>query len=139
MDVCKLEDTSLCRHTDKSMTWIRGPWWDGFWILSGLPVGLALLFMPPAALLLFFTLAVLLETGHSFSPIALAWSHEGFRRQVLLTRPWKSIALPSAIFAVTFAVGAMTSLGWTSLTYGRGNLWRLTDWMNPFPIVMWIY
>jgi hypothetical protein len=102
-------------------------------------MGVMLLVMPPTALLMFFALAVLLETGHSLSPIMLAWSHEGFRRRVLLTRPWKSIALPSAIFAVTFSIGAMTSLGLTSLTYGRGNLWRLTDWTNPFPIVIWIY
>jgi hypothetical protein len=124
---------------EAAVTWIRSPWWDGFWILSGLPVGLSLLLMPPHALLVFFTVAVLLETGHSFSPIVLAWSHEGFRRQVILGRPWKTIALPSAIFAVTISIGAAISLGFTSLTYGRGNLWRVTDWTNPFPIVMWIY
>jgi hypothetical protein len=65
------------------LTWIRSPWWDGFWILSGLPVGLAALFMPPAALLMFFTLAVFLETSHAFSPIALAWSHASFRQLIL--------------------------------------------------------
>src|ERR1700730_13995561 len=79
------------------MTWIRSPWWDRFWILSGLPVGLALLFLPPQALLVFFTLVVVLETSHSLSPIVLAWTHAEFRRRVVLARPMKFIALPGAV------------------------------------------
>lgn len=120
------------------MTWIRGPWWDGFWILSGLPVGLMLLAIPPNALLAFFTLVVLLETGHSLSPIVLAWSHGDFR-QLIVADPKKYILLPGAVFVATLGVGAATSLGWTPLIYGRGQLWRVTDLSNPFPIAMWIY
>jgi hypothetical protein len=33
------------------------------WLLSGLPIGLALVVLPPAGRLLFFTAAVFLETG----------------------------------------------------------------------------
>ncbi len=121
------------------MTWIRGPIWDGFWILSGLPVGLALLFAPPAARLAFFTLVVLLETGHTLSPIVLAWSHGGFR-QLIVGEPKKYILLPGAVFVAAFGVGAVTSLGWTSFrTDLPHQLFRLTDWRNPFPLVVWIY
>jgi hypothetical protein len=121
------------------MACIRGPWWDGFWILSGLPVGLALLFAPPAARLAFFTLVVLLETGHSFSPIVLAWSHDGFR-QLMLARPKKYILLPGAVFVAAFGVGAATSLGWTSFrTDLTHQIFHVTDWRNPFPLVAWIY
>ena len=120
------------------MTWIRSPWWDGFWILSGLPVGMALLFMSPAALLLFFTLVVFLETGHSFSPIVLAWSHGGFRR-LMLAQPRKYVLLPGMVFGASLGVGVVTSYGWTSYAPGPRQVWHLTDWSNPFPIVVWIY
>ncbi|MEI4927244.1 hypothetical protein Q8G50_32515, partial [Klebsiella pneumoniae] len=75
------------------MMWIRSRAWDSFWILSGLPLGLALLALTgpwydwpnpqhyghSLVLLTFFVASPLLETGHSLSPIALAWSHAGFR------------------------------------------------------------
>jgi hypothetical protein len=120
------------------VTWIRGPWWDGFFVLSGLPIGLALLFAPPSILLYFFTVVVVLETGHSFSPIALAWSHAGFRG-LMLARPKKYILLPGAVLAAALGVGATTSLGWTSYVPGPHHAFLLTDWTNPFPIMVWIY
>ncbi len=133
----------VSRHDGGSLalpvTWIRGPWWDGFWILSGLPVGLALLFLPPQALLAFFTLVVALETAHSFSPIVLAWSHSDFRRRCVLARPAKFILMPGIILVVAIGVGAITSLGWTSLVPGPGRVWILTDWTNPFPAIVWVY
>src|SRR5258708_34801193 len=110
------------------MAWIRGRWWEGFWILSGLPVGLVLIFMPQQALLVFFPLVVLLETGHSFSPIVLAWTHREFRRRFVLARPGKFILLPGALFGIAIGIGAITSLGWTSLVPGPGHAWLLTDW-----------
>ena len=92
------------------MTWIRSAWWDGFWILSGLPMGMALMLAPPVVLLLFFTLVVLLETGHSLSPIVLGWSHAGFRQLILAQRK-KYVLLPTMIFGIALGVGAATSLG----------------------------
>src|SRR5215467_1131695 len=99
------------------MTWISGmndirrfALW--LWLLSGLPVGLILVFLPPPARLVAFTLFVALETGHSLSPIALACMHPEFRRQLIAKQPWKYIALPVAVFSVTVAVGAVTSLRW---------------------------
>lgn len=109
------------------------------WLLSGIPIGAALIFLPAEARLACFTVFVLLETGHSLSPIVLAWTHVSFRRQAVMAGPWKYIAIPGAVFAVTFAIGITTGLGWTSLVYGGHNAWRVTDWTNPLPVVMWIY
>jgi hypothetical protein len=83
------------------MTWIRNPWWDGFWILSGLPIGLCLALAPPQVCHLFFTAAVVLETGHVLSPIVLTWTHKELRW--IATREWpKWILLPAAMFASVF-------------------------------------
>lgn len=101
-------------------------------------MGLALLFMTPRMLLMFFILVVFLETGHSLSPIVLAWTHRGFRG-IMLARPYKHLLLPGIVFAAAVGVGAVTSLGWTSLVYGPGNILRLTGWTNPFPALVWIY
>ena len=114
------------------MKWIRGPLWDGCWILSGLPIGLGLLLLPPFALLIFFTLVVILETGHSFSPIMLAWSHNGFR-SLMLARPQQYIGLPVAVFSAVLVVGVTTSLGWTSYAPGPHQMFRITDLTNPVP------
>lgn len=120
------------------MTWIRGPWWDGFFILSGLPIGLLLLTLSPDALLTFFALVVLLETGHSLSPILLAWSHPSLRQR-MLGEPGKCIWLPTAVFTAALAVGVVTSMGWSSYTPGPRQIWRLTDAANLLPVVMWVY
>ena len=79
------------------------------WLLSGLPIGLALVVLPPAERLVFFTAAVFLETGHSLSPIVMAWMHRGFR-PLMLSRPRKYLLLPLAVFALALSVGVMTSL-----------------------------
>jgi hypothetical protein len=81
----------------------------------------------------------LLETGHSLAPIILAWTHRGFRREVILANPQKYILLPAALFGVAAAIGIATSLGWTSYSPGRGQMFHLTEWANPFPVVMWVY
>jgi hypothetical protein len=83
------------------------------WLLSGLPIGLALVVLPPAGRLLFFTAAVFLETGHSLSPIIMAWTRRGFRA-IMFRQPKKFLLLPLVVFGSAFAIGAVTSLGWTS-------------------------
>ena len=108
------------------------------WLVSGIPVGVALIVLPPSARLICFAIFVLLETGHSLSPIVLAWTHGGFRR-VMLSQTRKYVVLPVAVFMIVLVIGAVTSLGWTSLVYGPGNLWSLTEWTNPFPVVVWVY
>jgi hypothetical protein len=87
------------------MNWIRGPLWDGFWILSGLPVGLALAtgYAPMSVLLLVF---LALNSGHLVAPVAMAWSHRGFR-QIMLAQKIKYIFIPIAIVVMGGVFGVM--------------------------------
>ena len=127
----------------KQQVWIRSPLWDGFWILSGLPIGLVLLALagelPPR--LITFSLLVLLQTGHLLSPIMLAWAHAGFRR-VMLAQKTKYIGVPLLVLAIPTAIGGVAGEG---LTEYRPNLslaaqingWP--DWKNPYLIMIWVY
>jgi hypothetical protein len=92
------------------MSWLRNPWWDLGVIFSGLPLGAVLLVMPRQGMVAFFTIAVVLETAHNFSPIALAWSHDGFRK-IVVARPWKFICLPAALLLASLAIGCFTNSG----------------------------
>jgi hypothetical protein len=106
------------------MRWIRSPRWDGFWILSGLPIGLALASLPPAMGFLFFTAAVFLETGHAFSPIVLAWSHAGLRR-IAMDRWVESVAFPLLVFVGVFLIPIYAVFGiyyaWNIYHFGMQN------------------
>jgi hypothetical protein len=106
------------------MTWVRNPWWDGFWILSGLPIGLALVFLPSAVGFLFFTAAVFLETGHAFSPIVLTWSDAGLRR-IAMDRWAEFVALPPLVFVGVFLVPTEVVFGiyyaWNIYHFGMQN------------------
>ena len=109
------------------------------WLLSvAAPSAMTVLGAPAVVWLGFFTAAVLLDTGHSISPIAMSWSHAGFRQE-MLGRPWKFIALPLAIMALAGSVGAATSAGWTSFVPGPYHSREITDLSNPFPILVWAY
>ena len=94
------------------MIWIRGPWWDSCWILSGLPIGIAAsvlaLWVPWFWLLAFGV--IVFQTAHTISPIGLAWSHAGFR-QIMLARPVKFVVVPVAILA------SWTLAGWIAGWY----------------------
>jgi hypothetical protein len=106
------------------------------WLLSGAPVGVAMIFLPPSALLWCFTLFVLLETGHNMAPITLAWTHGEFRQWMVYQRPLTFIWLPIAILVVMLTIGIVTQLGWTTWDY---QLYGLTDWTNLLPAAMWVY
>ena len=109
------------------------------WLLSGLPVGIALIVLPPAAQLACFVLFVFLETGHSLSPIVLAWTHREFRRRVIYPQPYKFLLLPGLISGVAVVIGVATQAGWTSYSPGPGASGRITGWDNPFPLLVWFY
>src|SRR5438045_1166151 len=96
------------RNRAVTQHWIGGALWDCFWILSGVPIGLALVALSPT---FYLTLAVivLLEHAHFLSPIALAWSHAGFR-QIIRRQPAKYLGIPIAVVAATTAIGIATSL-----------------------------
>jgi hypothetical protein len=87
---------------------------------------------------MFFSVAVLLETGHALAPIALAWSHRGFR-QITLERKAKYILLPVSVFIGSAAIGAATNLGLTSYQPGPHRMFEVTGLANPFPILVWGY
>jgi hypothetical protein len=110
----------------------------GLWLASSLPVLIALMALPPEGRLALFTAAVIMDMAHSVSPIVASWGHSGFRR-IMLSDPWKYLGLPIAIAIPTTAVGIVTSLHWTTLVFRPGQQWVITDWRNPFPVVVWIY
>ena len=124
------------------MKWIRSPWWDILWIWSGFPIGLALvglyLLSAEGVLLYFFAAAIVLETAHAISPIGMPWIHKEFRK-VMWEKKVKFIALPLAVFSTVTAIGVVTSWGWTSFKPGFHQIYRITDWTNPLPLIIWMY
>src|SRR5262249_39718982 len=120
----------------------RIPFVGWLWILSGLPVGLVLMSSPPPIWIAFFTFAVFLEIGHALSPIVVAWSHGGYR-PLIFKYPRKYILLPGAFLSTAFAIGAATSLGWTSFVRPAQDLtgqnYAFTGLRNPFGMMVSFY
>jgi hypothetical protein len=82
--------------------WIRSPAYDGFWLLSGVPLALALwATSPPPITTFLFILAF--RVGHLAAPVACAWDHVGFRRLMLRHRV-TFIAIPAALFLIAAAI-----------------------------------
>jgi hypothetical protein len=108
------------------MRWIRSPWWDGLWLLSGFPLGMVLYTLvrfaghhhavgcPPggcigldeAILSIYFL--VLFQTAHTIAPITLAWSHTEYRRG-MLQRPLKYVALPLVVLICATVIGVVSA------------------------------
>lgn len=125
------------------MTWAsRIPFAGWLWLLSGLPVGLVLMWSPPPVWVAFFTFAVCLEVGHALSPIVFAWT-DGRYRRLIFKYPRKYILLPGALFVVAAAIGAATSLGWTSFVQPAQDLtgqnYAFTGVGNPFGMMVTAY
>jgi hypothetical protein len=121
------------------MRWVRNPWWDGFWLLSGLPIGMALVALSPTVYLV-LAVTVLLEHGHFLSPMVLAWSHTGFRG-VMRQRPVKYIVVPIAIILVAAAIGIFTSL-FANLRIDIGfkvKVYNFGDYKQPFVMMVVLY
>ncbi|PYJ02717.1 MAG: hypothetical protein DMF00_00780 [Verrucomicrobia bacterium] len=105
-----------------SRHWVRGPVWDGFWILSALwlaPIVLLLahgysnLESSPLDLL-YFGLTALFWIGHRLSSTYLAYCTEAYR-PLLRAQPIRFVALPILITAGCFALflPADSALPWT--------------------------
>ena len=105
-----------------SLPWVRGPLWDGFWILSALwlaPIVLLLAhgYSNPESSpldLLYFGLTALFWIGHRLSSTYLAYCTEAYR-PLLREQPVRFIALPLLITAACFALflPADSALPWT--------------------------
>src|SRR5438045_7595450 len=105
-----------------SSAWVRGPLWDGFWMLSALwlaPIVLLLAqgYSNPQCSrceLLYFGLTALFWIGHRLSSIYLAYCTEAYR-PLLQTQPIRFVALPVLITAGCFALflPADSALPWT--------------------------
>jgi hypothetical protein len=131
------------------IAWIRSPWWDCCWVLSGLPLGILLSAVPTALafsrypydrfLLGIFIITVPLQVAHVASPLLAAWLNPGFRR-VMLSRPTQFVLWPTIIFMVCIMIGVATQTGWTSYDFLHPDqMWRVTGLTNPFPLLCWVY
>src|SRR6516165_3387835 len=92
LDMLELADTDLLRNDGDTLAvpvmttrrFVRL-----LWLLSGIPIGVALIFLTAEARLAWFTLFALLETGHSLSPIVLeAQSLRSVSRRVSAGPRW---------------------------------------------------
>src|SRR6266478_4807708 len=105
-----------------SSTWVRGPVWDGFWMLNALwlaPIVLLLAhgYSNPESSpldLLYFGLTALFWIGHRLSSTYLAYCTEAYR-PLLREQPIRFVALPLLITAGCFALflPADSALPWT--------------------------
>ena len=105
-----------------SSAWVRGPLWDGFWMLSALwlaPIVLLLVhgYSNPESSpldLLYFGLTALFWIGHRLSSTYLAYCTEAYR-PLLREQPIRFIVLPLFVTIGCFALflPADSSLPWT--------------------------
>src|SRR3954465_11702954 len=94
-----------------SSTWVRGPVWDGFWMLSALwlaPLVLLLVHGYSNAEsspldLLYFGLTALFWIGHRLSSSYLAYCTEAYR-PLLRAQPVRFVVVPLLVTAGGFAV-----------------------------------
>ncbi|PYI47047.1 MAG: hypothetical protein DMF11_07170 [Verrucomicrobia bacterium] len=102
--------------------WVRGPVWDGFWMLSALWLAPIILWLshgysnPESSPLdlLYFGLTALFWIGHRLSSTYLAYCTEAYR-PLLRLKPIRFVVLPLAITAACFAIflPGDSALPWT--------------------------
>ena len=105
-----------------SSSWVRGPLWDGFWILSALwlaPIVLLLAhgYSNPESSpldLLYFGLTALFWIGHRLSSTYLAYCTEAYR-PLLRLEPIRFVVLPLVVTVACFGIflPADSALPWT--------------------------
>jgi TonB family protein len=105
-----------------SSVWVRGPLWDGFWMLSALwlaPIVLVLVhgYSDPESSpldLLYFGLTALFWIGHRLSSTYLAYCTEAYR-PLLRQQPVRFVVFPLLVTAGCFALflPADSTLPWT--------------------------
>jgi hypothetical protein len=105
-----------------SSLWVRGPAWDGFWMLSALWLAPIVLWLasgysnPESSPLdlLYFGLTALFWIGHRLSSTYLAYCTEAYR-PLLRAQPVRFIVLPIMVTVACFALflPADSALPWT--------------------------
>jgi hypothetical protein len=103
-------------------TWVRGPLWDGFWMLNALWLAPIVLWLahgysnPESSPLdlLYFGLTALFWIGHRLSSTYLAYCTEAYR-PLLRLEPIRFVVIPLAITAACFAIflPGDSALPWT--------------------------
>jgi hypothetical protein len=120
------------------MNWIRSPGYDCFWILSAPLLGL--LMLVPLALPLptqAITMGLLsVNFAHALAPIALAWSHHGFRA-VMLSRPGKFVGAPALLMISGVIAAAETWSLYPNFQLGRVTLENISLDNLGVPLVLW--
>jgi hypothetical protein len=106
----------------RSSTWVRGPVWDGVWMLNALWLLPVILWLahgysdPESSPLdsLYFGLTALFWIGHRLCSTWLAYCTEAYR-PLLRIEPMRFVVLPLAVTAACFAVflPADAALPWT--------------------------
>ena len=102
--------------------WVRGPAWDGFWMLSALWLAPIILWLchgysdpeDSPLDLLYFGLTALFWIGHRLSSTYLAYCTEAYR-PLLRSQPVRFVVLPLLVTAACFAVvlPSDTALPWS--------------------------
>ncbi|HEY4256637.1 MAG TPA: hypothetical protein VGM66_05440 [Candidatus Udaeobacter sp.] len=105
-----------------SSSWVRGPLWDGFWMLSALWLAPIVLWLahgysnPETSPLdlLYFGLTALFWIGHRLSSTYLAYCTEAYR-PLLRAQPVRFVVIPLLVTAGCFALflPADSALPWT--------------------------
>jgi hypothetical protein len=90
-------------------------------------------------MLWFWAAALVLDTAHSLAPVILVCSHPGLR-EIAVQRWRRCIAFPALLFMLAQLTGVVTVCGFTSYDLQAPHqLWRITDFFNPLPVMFWIY
>src|SRR5438034_9126205 len=120
--VLEIGTVATWRGKGASFPWVRGPAWDGFWMLSALwlaPIVLLLVhgYSNPESSpldLLYFGLTALFWIGHRLSSTYLAYCTEAYR-PLLRAQPVRFVVLPLLVTAGCFALflPADSALPWT--------------------------
>jgi hypothetical protein len=126
------------------VTWIRSPAWDGFWIVSGLPLGAALTglcYVVPYQMIVLAGV-IALSTGHFLSPIACAWCHSGYREMMIRQRA-KFVWVPLAIVGIGTGAAYVGSLFFPPVHVNPDVLFlaeqALRDYESPLALTAFAY
>lgn len=130
----------------KMTEYVRGPFWDGAWLLSGIPNGCVFLLLIKGGIsahVLVFWLIILTQTAHTIAPMMLAWSHRGFRAHMLRHR-LKFIALPIAIILLATLAGfggglLLPAMDINPIHYTMSAAPDLSSLSNPFMAMFAMY